>query len=529
MVSETTHDDELLFLNDEPESAAPDEPSAAPWKVLIVDDEAEVHNVTKLVLNGFSFAGRAIEFFSAYSGSEAYDILQRHPDIAMVLLDVVMEQDDAGLRLVKRIREDLGNALIRIVLRTGQPGQAPEERVILEYDINDYKSKTELTATKLFTAVVASLRSYSHLKRLEANKRGLETIVQASGSLFELKALEQFFAGVLTQLTALLNLKDDALYCRTSGFAAACTGNQMRIVAGTGAYSDYVDHDPMEAVDEEIRADLRRAREEKRELYLRDNRYIGYFRAENGAENLLYLQGWNSLSDWDRYLIEIFCTNVSIAHDNISLNSEIIETQREIIWKLGEIVETRSRETGNHVKRVAEYSALLAEAVGLSHEEVTILRFASPMHDVGKVGISDDILKKPGPLNPEEIAVMRTHTTIGHEMLRKSKRTLLQAAATVALQHHEAYDGSGYPHGLKGEEIHIFGRITAVADVFDALGVTRVYKKAWPLDRILEYFHEQRGKQFDPDITDAFFENIERFIEVRDAFPDVDGQESVYD
>jgi response regulator RpfG family c-di-GMP phosphodiesterase len=529
MTNEATLDDDLLFL---PEDNLPgaDEHVVQPWKVLIADDEAEVHNVTRLVLQGFNFAGRPVDFLSAYSAAEAFEVLQANPDTAVVLLDVVMEQDDAGLQLVRRIRDELGNSLIRIVLRTGQPGQAPEERVIVEYDINDYKAKTELTAAKLFTTMVAALRSYSHLRRLETNKRGLETIVQASGSLFELKALEQFFAGVLTQLTALLNLKDDALYCRTSGFAASCAGGEMRIVAGTGQYSEAVDRDLREAVDDdEVRRDLERARKEGRELYLEDNRYVGYFRAENGVENLLYLQGWNGLSEWDRYLIEVFCTNVAIAHDNISLNNEIIETQREIIWKLGEIVETRSRETGNHVKRVAEYSCMLAEAIGLSHEDCTILRFASPMHDVGKVGISDDILKKPGALTPEEIAVMRTHTTIGYEMLRKSRRQLLQAAAIVALQHHENYDGSGYPNGLAGEDIHIFGRITAVADVFDALGVTRVYKKAWPLDKILDYFHQQRGKQFDPLLTDAFFDNIHRFLEVREAFPDVDEMDGVRD
>jgi response regulator RpfG family c-di-GMP phosphodiesterase len=522
MVSNAEQDDDLQFLEEDapPQKGGAEEVTA--WKVLIADDEQEVHNVTRLVLNGFSFDGRPVEFLSAYSAAEAYDVLEANPDTAVVLLDVVMEFDDAGLQLVRRIRQEMGNALIRIVLRTGQPGQAPEERVILEYDINDYKSKTELTATKLFTAMVASLRSYSHLKRLETNKRGLETIVQASGSLFELKALEQFFIGVLTQLTALLNLKDDALYCRASGFAAQCEGNDMRIVAGTGSFAGMEDHDIKQALGEDLQLDILRARNERRELNLQDNRYVGYFKAENGAENLLYLQGWNSLSEWDRYLIEIFCTNVSIAHDNISLNSEIIETQREIIWKLGEIVETRSRETGNHVKRVAEYSALLAESIGLSHEDVTILRFASPMHDVGKVGISDDILKKPGPLSPEEVALMRTHTTIGYDMLHKSKRALLQAAATVALQHHEAYDGSGYPHGISGEDIHIFGRVTAVADVFDALGVERVYKKAWPLDKILEYFHEKRGKQFDPFVIDAFFDNIEKFVEIRDAFPDMD-------
>ncbi|MBI1319577.1 MAG: DUF3369 domain-containing protein [Candidatus Hydrogenedens sp.] len=517
-----SHDDDLLVFADDAEDA----PAAAaeagrPWKILLVDDEAEVHNVTKLVLDGFNFAGRPLEFISAYSGAEAMKFLAQHSDIAVILLDVVMESEDAGLQVARRVREELKNTLVRIVLRTGQPGQAPEDQVILDYDINDYKAKTELTATKLFTTMVASLRSYQHLHRLEANKRGLETIVRASSSLFELKAVERFFEGVLVQLTSLLNLKEDALYCRTSGFAASLDGERMRIVSGTGAYSECIDHDLTEAVDSELVAELIRAREEGRELILDDNRYVGYFRSDNGSESLLYLQGWQGLSDWDRYLIEVFCTNVSVAHDNLSLNSEIIETQREIIWKLGELVETRSRETGNHVKRVAAYSAMLAETIGLSSEEVTILRFASPMHDVGKMGIPDAILKKPGPLTDEEFEIMKTHTTVGYEMLRHSKRKLLRTAATVSLEHHERYDGKGYPRGLSGEDIHIYGRITAVADVFDALGVTRVYKEAWPLDRILEYFNDQRGKHFDPDIVDAFISRLDDFLEVRKEFPDV--------
>jgi len=512
-------DDFLVFAEDTPDVLPV--PAGTPWKVLIVDDEQEVHNVTKLVLEGFSFADRPVEFISAFSGIQAMEILSAHSDIAVILLDVVMEREDAGLQVARRVREELKNTLVRIVLRTGQPGQAPEDKVILDYDINDYKAKTELTATKLFTTMVASLRSYQHLHRLEANKRGLETIIRASSSLFELKAVERFFEGVLVQLTSLLNLKEDALYCRTSGFAAALHGEHMRIVSGTGTYSEWINHDIADAMEPELLAELARARAEGHERILDDNRYIGYFRSDNGSESMLYLQGWQGLSDWDRYLIEVFCTNVSIAHDNISLNSEIIETQREIIWKLGELVETRSRETGNHVKRVAAYSAMLAETIGMSAEEVTILRFASPMHDVGKMGIPDAILKKPGPLTAEEFDIMKSHTTVGYEMLRHSKRKLLQTASIVSLEHHERYDGQGYPQGISGNDIHIYGRITAVADVFDALGVTRVYKEAWPLDRILEYFNDQRGKHFDPDIVDAFISRLDDFLEIRKEFPDV--------
>jgi len=511
--------DDLVFADEDSSGASGK--NELQWKVIIVDDEPEVHHVTKLVLTDFNFAGRGLEFVSAFSGAEAREVLAQHPDAAMVLLDVVMEEEDAGLKLARYIREKLFNRFIRIVLRTGQPGQAPEERVILEYDINDYKSKTELTATKLFTTVVAALRAYRDIKTLETNKKGLETILKASASIFEARAIEQFSTGVLTQLTSLLHLEEDAIYCKASGFAAAIDGEMFKILSGTGQYADCVNRLVEEVVPEDIQEVLDLARREQRELYLDDNRYVGYFKSENGSENMLYLQGWQQLNEWDRYLLEIFCTNVAVAYDNISLNNEILSTQREIIFKLGEVVETRSRETGNHVKRVAEYSALLAEACGLNNEQTAILRFASPMHDLGKMAVPDAILNKMGKLTPEEYLLMQSHTTVGHEMLRHSSRELLKAAAVVALEHHERFDGTGYPQGLKGEDIHIFARITAVADVFDALGVKRVYKDAWPLEKILDYFREERGKHFDPVLVDVFFDRLDDLIRIRDAFPDV--------
>ncbi|MEN4054240.1 HD domain-containing protein [Sulfurimonas sp. NWX79] len=187
---------------------------------------------------------------------------------------------------------------------------------------------------------------------------------------------------------------------------------------------------------------------------------------------------------------------------------------------MGEIGESRSQETGNHVKRVAEYSKLLAHLAGLSKENANILFSASPMHDIGKVAIPDAILKKPGKLTPEEFEIMKSHSEIGFQVLQGSKRPILKAAAIVAYTHHEKYDGSGYPRGISGKEIHIFGRITAIADVFDALGSDRVYKKAWDLDKILNLFQEEKGKHFDPKLIELFFENLEQFLEIRDRFKD---------
>ena len=205
----------------------------------------------------------------------------------------------------------------------------------------------------------------------------------------------------------------------------------------------------------------------------------------------------------------------------IQLNDAIEETQREVIYAMGEIGETRSKETGNHVKRVALYSKELALLYGLSYEDADKLQMASPMHDIGKVGIPDAILNAPRKLTVDEFIVMQTHASLGYDMLKNSSKPILQAAAIVANEHHEKWDGSGYPNATHGENIHIYGRITAVADVFDALGSERVYKKAWELERILELFKEQSGKHFEPKLVKLFIENLDIFLKIRDRFKDV--------
>jgi len=210
---------------------------------------------------------------------------------------------------------------------------------------------------------------------------------------------------------------------------------------------------------------------------------------------------------------EIIEKKVSEATKEIQiLNDEVEATQREVVFTMGAIAEQRSKETGNHVKRVAEYSLILARLYGLSIEESILLKNASPMHDIGKIGIPDTILNKPGILTDEEFEIMKTHSVLGYEMLKYSNKSILKAASTLAYEHHERWDGKGYPRGIKGEEIHIYGRITAIADVFDALGSDRVYKKAWPLEKILNLFKEERGKQFDPNLVDIFLDNLEHFI-----------------
>ncbi len=201
-----------------------------------------------------------------------------------------------------------------------------------------------------------------------------------------------------------------------------------------------------------------------------------------------------------------------------ALNQEIEDTQKEVIFTLASIGEVRSRETGNHVKRVALYSEILALKLGMSEDEAKMIKLASPMHDIGKIGIPDSILNKESKHTPEETIIMKTHAQIGYEMLKSSNRPILKTATIIAQQHHEKWDGSGYPECLSGNDIHIYGRITAVADVFDALGSSRVYKSAWEDEDIFQLFKEQKGKHFDPQLVDIFFDNIDEFLKIRDEY-----------
>lgn len=220
--------------------------------------------------------------------------------------------------------------------------------------------------------------------------------------------------------------------------------------------------------------------------------------------------------------IEEFIAIRSDITKTILLHEELEKTQHDMIIRIGEIGETRSRETGYHVRRVVEYSRILAIKFGLSEEEIRNLTNASPMHDIGKIGIPDSILQKPGPLNENELKVMYTHSEIGYRFFKDADSPLLQSAAIIAYEHHEKWDGSGYPRGLKGDNIHVFGRITAIADVFDALGSDRCYKKAWNNEEIFELFRKERGKHFDPNLIDLFFKHIDEFLVIQSKYSGVE-------
>ncbi|QEN05400.1 response regulator [Thiospirochaeta perfilievii] len=511
-----TNDDELIFFKDEEEKK--DETSnIKPWKILIVDDEADVHSLTKMVLTGYSFENRPLDITSVYSGVEAIEYLKKESDIAIILLDVVMETEDAGLRCVKSIREDLKNHESRIILRTGQPGQAPEQQVIVNYDINDYKAKTELTASKLFTAITASLRSYQYIQTINQNKIGLETIISASSFLFELQSFSLFAKGILKQLTSILSLDDDSLYINSSSLSAfkePGTPNYS-ILAGTGNYAGHEREGINNVVSESVYKKLLNAAN-KQESIFNDNTYTGYFETKKGEHTLLFLQWQRPLTAMDKELIRVYALNVAAAFENISRNNDLAESQRKIITTLSQLIDEISRDNTNHVTNVTDISCFIAEELEIPEEEIYHIKMAAPMHDIGQISISQEILKKPGKLTEEEYEIMKLHTVKGYEIFKDSQDPVMITAKNISYQHHEKWDGTGYPRGLKGEQIHIYGRIVAIADVYDALTTKKQYREKWSHEKAVQYIEEERGKHFDPVLVDIFLKNHDKIRGIKD-------------
>jgi signal transduction histidine kinase len=327
----------------------------------VIDVDQAVHEGTRFALSDYSLHGATLEILSAYSAAEGRTLMRAHPDIAAVLLDVIMETDAAGLDLVEYIRNELRNETVRIILRTGQPGQAPERRVIVQYDINDYKAKTELTADKLFTSLTAALRSYQQLERMVQTRRGLEIIIDAASTLYDFKSMQRLAEGVLTQLASLLNVDcAGILVLRDDG---SSSGSDFSVLAGSGCYSRFIGTTGSRSLDPDLRqmveaAFLRR----KNEFF--DHRSVLYLRTGSGREVVVLLQAERQLSETDRALVEIFGSRLSIAFDNVILYQQLHEANTQ----LEDRVAQRTRALMQANRRLSSQWLRLQRANGFKNE-----------------------------------------------------------------------------------------------------------------------------------------------------------------
>jgi signal transduction histidine kinase/CheY-like chemotaxis protein len=351
-------EDDIVQLIDDPrEKPAEQGPR---WRIAVIDDEPAVHDGTRFALSDYRLHGQGLEILSAYSAAEGRELMRRHSDVAVVLLDVIMETDTAGLSLVEFIRKELKNETVRIILRTGQPGQAPERRVIVDYDINDYKAKTELTADKLFTSLTAALRSYQQLQRMMETRRGLEIIIDAASTLFDFKSMQRLAEGVLTQIGSLLNVDCAGILVLREPQNAHET---FSVLAGSGCYSRFIGSE----VSQILESDLRRLVEEafaRRHHEFSSRRSVLYIRTVSGREVVVVLEAARQLSSTDRTLVEIFCSRLSVAFDNVILYEQLQLANT----RLEERVAARTQELTNANRRLAAQWARLRQANSFKSE-----------------------------------------------------------------------------------------------------------------------------------------------------------------
>ncbi|ULL00944.1 DUF3369 domain-containing protein [Bradyrhizobium sp. I71] len=351
--------DDVLHLIDDTGTASEDS-NARKWKIAVIDDDPAVHDGTRFALSDYSLNGQSLEILSAYSAAEGRKLMAEHGDIAAVLLDVIMETDVAGLELVEFIRNEIRNETVRIILRTGQPGQAPERRVIVQYDINDYKAKTELTADKLFTSLTAALRSYQQLERMVQTRRGLEIIIDAASTLYDFKSMQRLAEGVLTQLASLLNVDcAGILVLRDNGGVDP----ELSVLAGSGCYSRFIGTTTSKALDPDLR-EMVEAAFQRRKNEFADHRSVIYLRTGSGREVVVLLQAERELSETDRSLVEIFSSRLSIAFDNVILYQQLQDANTQ----LEDRVAQRTRALMQANRRLSAQWLRLQRANGFKNE-----------------------------------------------------------------------------------------------------------------------------------------------------------------
>lgn len=390
-------DDFLVFADEEsplgflPENDRRDGDLPRRRKVAVIDDDPAVHEGTRFALSDYSLNGQGIEILHADSAAEGRRLMAAHPDIAVVLLDVVMESETAGLDLVDYIRRTLRNEFVRIILRTGQPGQAPERRVIVEHDINDYKAKTELTSEKLFTALTAALRAHQQLLKMEDNRRGLEIIIDAASALFDTRSMRRFAEGVLTQVAALLEVDCAGMLVVRQ---AACTRAEVAVLAGSGVYAPLSGAGGNEEdLDPETRRLLETAFAEKRHCFF-DRRSVLYIHTTSGREIAVILDAAKHLSATDRALVEVFCGKLSVAFENVLLYEELQASNTALEARVTERTEElteSNRRLGDQREMLRRANAFKIDLLGMIAHDLK-----NPLAAVlGRAEILTELLERP--------------------------------------------------------------------------------------------------------------------------------------
>lgn len=412
--STASTDDDLVFLDEAtpPSDTSANDQTRDVWRVMIIDDDTDVHSATTFALSNLEMQHRPLEFVHAYSAAEARELLAQENDIAVILLDVVMEQEDSGLQLVRHIREILKLTEVRIILRTGQPGYAPEIDAIRDFDINDYKTKSELTRIKLYTTVTAAIRSYEQIRAINASRRGLDRIVRASTELMALHGLNNFAAGVITQVAKLLDLDANGLLCvqeRPNEHE-----HDLSVIAAAGAHASQM-HAPHGVRDARIVTLLRRSLEQRANIYGRDYTTL-YFGGNANRDFVAYIDTGVPLDEIDQRLLEVFCRNIAVGLDNVLLVTRLHNFAfYDPLTKLPN--RTRLKELVDETLSVQMRNEVILALVDIDHFSETNDALGHQFGDLLLLGVASRLQSRLG----EQLTIARvagdTFGVLGHASL----------------------------------------------------------------------------------------------------------------
>lgn len=451
--------DEVIFIAEEDKGASGKRPGRSSWRVMIIDDDPDVHSATTFALGSLEIHGRPLSFVHAYSASQARDILTSETGIAVILLDVVMEQQNAGLQLVHYIRQNLRLADVRIILRTGQPGYAPEIDAIRDYDINDYKTKSELTRIKLFTAVTSAIRSYDQICSISASQAGLETIIRGSAELMTIQGWKNYAAGVLRQITSLLGVDTQGFVCGQK--SAHQTKDHpfdsevgIHVIAATSGFITWLDQPLSVVADKNVHELMQRALHARQHIYGPDATVL-YFDNVAQRDLTVYLNVELRDNEFDKRLLDVFSGIVSVGLDNVMLTSRLhnfsfydpltgLANRLRLIQILNETLTSARRQD----------SAL--SLIDIDHFAETNDALGHQFGDLLLCAVADRLLDYFGEACQLARIGSDTFALLGHEEVVNPKMILalfsapflvdgqdVQLSATIGLIKLDQYDGDG--------------------------------------------------------------------------------------
>ncbi len=496
------------------------------WDVLVVDDEPNIQEVTALALSRLVFEKHSLRLHFASSAESAIEKIKAIPGVAVILLDVVMEHETSGLDLISYVRNSLKNPYVRFILRTGQAGAAPESQIIQDYDIQEYWNKVDLTVKRLRNTVISALRSYASLIRSERRRKVSEFILHQCGKLHAEGVDERQFIDLICEsLTGLLPKTQDLMPTETdfadrfsilSMRASGENGGGPRIMCAGGEFENWLGVALDSLPDPEIRAVLNGMIAGEQPIVLKEEegllQLLLRFEASGAAPAYIFVQGPAGAIDAN-YLTTL-AAHAQAIFRNRSMHWETRRSYAESAAKVAAIVEMKLGGDDSHLRRIPRKVRLLALRAGCDAQEADLLAQAAALHDIGKIKIADSILMKPGPLTPEEWSVIRTSPSLGHELLAASPHEALRAAALIALEHNEHWNGAGYPAGKTGSEISLGARLTSIIVAHDRLLCDRPYRKGWRRDEAFAHMKQGSGSQFDPDLIRCFIDAYDDIVAV---------------